>query len=855
MTGRRRRCRRALSGPLLVLLGAAGFLLYRSLVRVDGGTGPARHRVPNAERDRPLPPDGRKLSAALRGLQLSPVTGGEQPRQQRAVLVIGRQDTSDSEVQLYRRVLTRLHFHVQTQADPAHRHGPWTLLLCVSSAHANCLRTAEAAFSHRRVNLLPGLMEALSAVLTAEGLPVRPLAHTAANGSRSAPRQPLTTDSGEPPGAGPVSTVSVFVLVTSLRPLSCFVHSVGVVTDDQTSRAAQISRLLPADAVEQAKRLIGHLLGAAASANEKAANHNRCVLCYQLLTFTLTFGGTIKPLVTQVEGGLFLGALSDERFERQVTRDIILEDTLDLLLSSEAADDDAQRDAFEETSGVSLSEDNFRLLRNFHRHMMAPSSFQLVCPSASRSCGSASGLSEVLLAIVQLTKNSRGEPSDAAAANRRTGRCAEPRLRQIYFAPPLALRPAFSPHVTEYRADVTFDTLVLRVRAETLSEACRAQPRVSAVPVALGPGRLDILVTDAVPALPAGASAVYTVHLQREAPPSLPVFGDHMTCAFLQDCALVVDPGLPCGLEPWPRSADGLPACPSGHAPGRWLVPCLSCSDNRTCDWREAAWQPDGCRHPSVDAGRLRECMAGSKVLFLGDSTNRGMMYFLTERLNRSLAAWERSHGTLLYRDVNGGRTPVAYSYYPRFWLERGRRPTFGQALTGLLRRSRPLVNSRRTVLVVGGVQWLTTDHLRTVREVLDRESLAGARVVIKSLGMGFHLPADGIRAHAPEELRELSRENRRVVAAAERLGYEAIDTLAITMGRYKEFLQGACACHFHQVEKAAASERRRQCRTAPPCYHVRGPVNQIYSEILLSRLFAFGTPLPSAARAVRGRS
>lgn len=95
----------------------------------------------------------------------------------------------------------------------------------------------------------------------------------------------------------------------------------------------------------------------------------------------------------------------------------------------------------------------------------------------------------------------RGKPSDAAAAadDRRTGetlterrgrvalcdwpalfcpgRCAEPRLRQIYFAPPLALRPAFSPHVTEYRADVTFDTLVLRVRAETLSEACRAQPR------------------------------------------------------------------------------------------------------------------------------------------------------------------------------------------------------------------------------------------------------------------------------------------------------------------------------------------------------------------------------------------
>lgn len=36
-------------------------------------------------------------------------------------------------------------------------------------------------------------------------------------------------------------------------------------------------------------------------------------------------------------------------------------------------------------------------------------------------------------------------------------------------------------------------------------------------------------------------------------------------------------------------------------------------------------------------------------------------------------------------------------------------------------KRSQPLINSYLTVLVVGGVQWLRSSHLRTIREVLDR--------------------------------------------------------------------------------------------------------------------------------------
>lgn len=48
--------------------------------------------------------------------------------------------------------------------------------------------------------------------------------------------------------------------------------------------------------------------------------------------------------------------------------------------------------------------------------------------------------------------------------------------------------------------------------------------------------------------------------------------------------------------------------------------------------------------------------------------------------------------------------------------------------------------------------------------------------------------------------IQELYRENQNIITTAKHYGYEVIDTFSITMGRYKEFLQGRCACHFHEV-------------------------------------------------------
>lgn len=63
------------------------------------------------------------------------------------------------------------------------------------------------------------------------------------------------------------------------------------------------------------------------------------------------------------------------------------------------------------------------------------------------------------------------------------------------------------------------------------------------------------------------------------------------------------------------------------------------------------------------------------------------MMYFLMERVNSTLEDWDKAHDTLVYRNLNRGRTLVSYSYYPQFWLEKKQRPTFREALQQLLNR------------------------------------------------------------------------------------------------------------------------------------------------------------------------
>nr|XP_046234976.1 cadherin-like and PC-esterase domain-containing protein 1 isoform X2 [Scatophagus argus] len=910
--------RRSCSGPLL-LLGVALCLFYQTLMTARNWFRSGQQQLATDIRSRKpadevlMEDETRRFISTLENLQRhTGVPSQLSPRRRRAVVLMGRHPVSDTEIQLYQRVLQQMDYEVQlsryaeTSSFLRTNQGVsgWSLLLCLSSSERSCLR--RISFSHlqhhQMMNLLPGVMGAFSDAggglchlythshMTGSELPMRPYSCGSTN-----QKLQVGADSHSPVGAPPplVAVVNVYVLVTSVNPLTSFLHDISVVMtrQEQRGRVTKLRNFLlyqfgPAtshDALVQVKKVIGEVLQAAVSTNGKQQTLSRCVLCYQLLTFTLLFSGSITPVVVQVETDLTFSALNQDTFDGQITKDLILEDTLHFLLPARAhLPSETEYGGCGGTHSVCLSEDEFLLLLQFQRQMKTPSAFQLLYPISSSSSSSSGplGVSDLLIRISHYYELQRNHSRRADEAEELTnqesalsssqdgteGPCVDPHLKQIYTDPPFTLTPPFSPQVKEYHAEVTFDTVTVRIRPEPISSACQVHldehrgPRMVNYPVGLGNSRISILVTNDAGPGPV-VMTIYTVHVYRESRPSLPMFGDHVMCGFVQDCGLLVQPSQSCGLQPFVQSESSLPTCSSGHVAGRWVVPCLSCSDNRTCDWREVAWQPDGCYHPLVDRPLLQDCMMGRKVLFIGDSTNRGMMYFLMERVNSSLEDWGKAHDTLVYRNLNGGQTLVSYSYYPQFWLQKKQRPTFRQALLQLLSRSRPLVNSHLTVLVVGGVQWLNSDHLRTIREVLNSESLSDILVVVKSLGMGFHLPVDGIRSLSLREIQDLHRENHNIITTAKHHGYEVIDTFSITMGRYKEFLQGRCACHFHEVEKFWSSRLSDGTtstvnKTAPglssqsampdidqeawpkaSSYHVRGPVNQVYSEILLSRL------------------
>uniref|UniRef100_G3SVX7 Cadherin like and PC-esterase domain containing 1 n=1 Tax=Loxodonta africana TaxID=9785 RepID=G3SVX7_LOXAF len=395
-------------------------------------------------------------------------------------------------------------------------------------------------------------------------------------------------------------------------------------------------------------------------------------------------------------------------------------------------------------------------------------------------------------------------------------------IKQIFTHPHLELNPEFHPKIKDYSSEVPFDVVTVTIGAETSKCQCKvhlyeqAGPSFASYPLGLGMNTISMFLVDESPA-PGETLTMYRLTIHREDRPSLPLFEDFTACGFVQDCGLLIHPEETCGLRPISSdyietiSQPELKICPSGDTKGQWIVPCLTCSDNRTCDWREITWQPYNCQYGTLMKPQLQQCLRGRKILFIGDSTNRGIMYYLIERLNETLQEWQKVHGIKFYHNINGGKTLISYSYYPQFWRSPSLRPTFEKALELLLQRSRPLENTGQTVLVVGGVQWLNSNHLQIIHKVLKRENLPNILVIIKTLGIGFHLPVDGVHFLNQSEVQNLWKENVIILDAAKKYGYEVVDTFTITMGRYKEFLQGKCGCHFHEDCYKINYEKQKQ--------------------------------------------
>ncbi|CAH3114472.1 unnamed protein product [Pocillopora meandrina] len=441
-------------------------------------------------------------------------------------------------------------------------------------------------------------------------------------------------------------------------------------------------------------------------------------------------------------------------------------------------------------------------------------------------------------------------------------------LTELSSQPEIVLHPPFNSDVFIYQSTVPFDATILQLWGK--ASKCHLAVRIdtksednsnSNHSLGVGWNKFSIFVVDTRKSRPEVVNTYHLFVFRKRRSETERIFEQdftHQVCAIYQECSLKVFPDLPCGLEKLSESTwktflskqKELPHCETGHESGRWVLPCASCDYPSSCFWRQTVWSPLTCQYSVFSKNYTRACLANKKILFVGDSTNRGIMYYLMEKLNGSLRKWEKTHTMKIYSDeLNGGRTSVSFAYYPQFWLRENKRPVFVKALYQLIARFLPLENNTNTILVVGGVQWMGSQHIVETNKALTSLGLNGIKVVIKSLGSGFHLPVPGLPRHNLAEQRKTAERNEMVIKAATRLGYEVVDTFGMTVSRYKDFLLGNCGCHFHKVVDMRSLIKEEDEVPSPllensnrqtdflPRYHVMGPINSIYSELVISRM------------------
>jgi hypothetical protein len=72
------------------------------------------------------------------------------------------------------------------------------------------------------------------------------------------------------------------------------------------------------------------------------------------------------------------------------------------------------------------------------------------------------------------------------------------------------------------------------------------------------------------------------------------------------------------------------------------------------------------------------------------------------------------------------------------------------------------LKNSQDTILVVGGVHWMSSHHVNVIKNALSRANLHDILVVVKTLGAGFHQTGSDVQS--PIMVRKFKIINREIM-------------------------------------------------------------------------------------------
>ncbi|XP_078369114.1 cadherin-like and PC-esterase domain-containing protein 1 isoform X2 [Oculina patagonica] len=707
--------------------------------------------------------------------------------------------------------------------------------------------------------------------------------------------------------------VQIYALVTSVSPLRVYRHNEGHVLlrgteqvssgnwdleqfykhlennfgEDKISKAIEwMDELVVKMLLLLEPSLVTYFSGLTAGGGKQILS---CRQCFQALEISFTFSSSLHPFILEVKAPAFEKASQG-----------VIQDTVNVLfnMSSVLLSQDIHHtlEVMKETlmmknsqcqgvKGKCLTDNFLEYLLDAKQEEQHVGNFKKLYPTPDGDTYKEL-MSELLDTGVDLNFKQRtnlGTPDvhdiltlfearpSTATSNSRISEDpeADPVLLELNTRPTVLLRPQFTSNIFIYQTTVSFDTMVLQVWGK--ASTCQSDVRINTKydkdsqtsnhSLGVGWNKFSILVVDTSLATP---EVVDTYHLfvfrkrRSETEGTFDKESMHQVCAHHQECSLKVFPSTPCGLDKLSDTSwksflikqEELPHCETGHESGRWVLPCTSCDDSNSCYWREAVWAPFSCQYNVLSRDDTRTCLANKKILFVGDSTNRGIMYYLMEKLNGSLRKWEKTHTMKIYSDeLNGRRTSVSFAYYPQFWLSENKRPVFVKALYQLIARFLPLENNTNTILVVGGVQWMGSRHITETNKALTSLGLNGIKVIIKSLGSGFHLPVPGLPRHDLAGQRKIAERNQRVISAAKRLGYEVVDTFGMTVSRYKDFLLGNCGCHFHKVVDMRSLMKEEDEVPSPlldnnekqsdvlPRYHVMGPINSVYSELVINRM------------------
>uniref|UniRef100_A0A8C6YWE5 Cadherin like and PC-esterase domain containing 1 n=1 Tax=Nothoprocta perdicaria TaxID=30464 RepID=A0A8C6YWE5_NOTPE len=399
--------------------------------------------------------------------------------------------------------------------------------------------------------------------------------------------------------------------------------------------------------------------------------------CFQMLTFDIGFNTSIYPVVLEVHDNFDFQDEDESSIQDQTFREFLFEDTFKFLMRNETSTSSfiealqniygsimSKNGSYQKEDEQCLSLEEVNSINTFVKELKNLGQFELLFPSSAphiqtllhdlyhmvdpmRRLGSVLTVHWLLSSLLEkfqfMTKESHPNLAEwnSSPENDNIKQSAPfdlkknhedkdtlSHIRQIFTSPQLDLNPQFNPRIKEYYTEVPFDVVTVKIGAEPSN--CQGHvhlddkkgPSIANYPLGLGLNKVVLLVTDDSQPSPQIVNS-YKITIYREDRPSLPLFDDYMMCGFVQDCGSRIRPEESCGLQPLSHeylstmSQTVFKTCETGDTRGQWIVPCLSCSDNRTCDWREITWQPHGCQYSVLARPELQKCVEGRRLVLL----------------------------------------------------------------------------------------------------------------------------------------------------------------------------------------------------------------------------------------------